>query len=1014
MKPWRILMRSGQWFLLVLLTSGSPLPAQSSIWRRELSPTSAHLWNIAATETTAIAVGGDGVILASPDRGSTWLGRDSGTDRWLTGVGFGAGRWLAVGDRGTVLASDDDGLTWRPQVSGTATRLNAVVYGAGRWVAVGEEGTVLTSVDGGVTWRGVRLPGVGFLRALTFGRGLFLLGGQGGALFTTPDGTAFTPVALGSPHNVEAAVITTHGYAVSGSGGLVATASDLSFWTIASGLDATETYRGLAVAADGTVLVAGERSANYGVNSDEGPGFFVTALLSDGTNPIAVGSGGGIARVTVGFGVSIAQTEVGEPSYSAIPIQAVYSEPLTLWARLGGWPTGATYQWFLDELPLPAETNSTLTRPRLRPADAGLYRVRVTLPGGPYEAGREVRVVPAGRPELGEREFQPELTGAPTHLVPLPNGKLLIAAPMVFRSGPDSYYGLARLRADGSVDSGFRPEIALEPPRSIERLVVDESGRIYVAGTLAVAGAPAVTNLVRLHENGSWDPTFTLDPVIKGVRQPIAAPGGGVYVLAWRGQPGDEVVRLRPDGQLDPGFTPSRATGLIGIDAMSRLLVSKPYPTGGYTVVRLLPDGGIDSSYALQPLATYALSVFRPERIVGCDVFGMLGVSNRWGNELRAFHLDESGHDLVGSTAAPVASTLFRHDSYVFRSDGGLWISYDDPQRGEHVLRSYRPDWVREAGHYATLMDGAPARLVGVGQEGELYLSSWYSVERTQGRNQALTRVRPMIGTPGRLTNLSVRARATADAPLIVGFVTLGSGSTQVLVRGIGPALAEYEVPDPMPDPRLRLVQDGRTVGENDQWPAVLAPTFVRAGAFPLAPGSADAALEAELPAGVYTAVITPAPRGASGTVLAELYDLRHTSDDSARFINASARGPVGPNSPLIVGFAISGDVPATVLIRGVGPTLSEYGVLDSLPDTHLTLYRGQAARWENAGWDVKNPTLTDSKAGTGAFALAAGSRDAAMRVTAPPGVYTAVLWAGSSSSLGGTALIEVYEAPPP
>jgi hypothetical protein len=1005
MKPWRILMQSGQWFLLVLLICGSPLPGQSSIWRRELSPTSTHLWGIAATETTMIVVGDEGVIIGSLDGGSTWLNRDSGTNRWLTGVGHGAGRWLAVGDEGTILSSDDDGLTWRPQLSGTTTRLNAVVYGAGRWVAIGEQGMVLTSVDGGVTWRGVRLQGAGFLRALTFGRSLFLLGGQGGALFTTPDGTTFTLVTLGSTDDVEAAVITTHGYAVSGSGGLVATASDLGFWTIASGLDATETYRGLAVAADGTVLVAGERSAAFGRVSNAGPGFLVTALLSDGTTPIAVGSGGGVARVTVGVHVTIEQNETGGHGYHWIPIQAIYGEPLTLWARIGGWPTGATYQWFLDDLPLPAETNRTLKKPHLRPGDAGLYRVRVNAAEGLLEAWREVRVVPAGRPELGEREFQPELTEAPTHLVPLPNGKLLIAAPMVFRSEHDSYYGLAKLQADGSVDPGFRPGIALEPPTSIDRLVVDDRGRIYVAGRLAVTGGAAVPNLVRLHENGTLDPTFELDPEIKGARQPIMAPGGGVYVLASRGQPFDEVVRLRPDGQVDPVFAPSHATRLIGVDAKSRLLVLKPYPTGGYTAARLFADGRTDASYALHQLATYYLSVFRAERIVGCDLFGIVGQSTKSWIELRAYHLDESGTEVASKKVASGAA---------FRPDGGLWISYDDALRSEHVLRSYRPDWVREPGHYATLADGAPAGLLGIGQEGELYLSSWYNVERAQGRNQALTRVRPIIGVPGRLTNLSVRAHATADAPLIVGFVTLGSGSTQVLVRGIGPALAEYDVPNPMPDPRLRLVQDGSTVAENDQWPAVLAPTFVRAGAFPLEPGSADAAVEAELPAGIYTAVITSAPGGASGTVLAELYDLGQPSDDTARFINASARGPVGPNSPLIVGFAISGDVPATVLIRGVGPTLSEYGVKDSLPATHLTLYRGQQARWENAGWDVKNPTLTDSKAGTGAFALAAGSQDAAMRVTLPPGAYTAVLWPGASSSTGGTALIEVYETPPP
>src|SRR5207247_10873485 len=56
---------------------------------------------------------------------------------------------------------------------------------------------------------------------------------------------------------------------------------------------------------------------------------------------------------------------------------------------------------------------------------------------------------------------------------------------------------------------------------------------------------------------------------------------------------------------------------------------------------------------------------------------------------------------------------------------------------------------------------------------------------------------------PGRLVNLSVRGSArSAAAPLIVGFSVTG-GSKQLLIRGIGPALAGFGVGGALPDPRL-------------------------------------------------------------------------------------------------------------------------------------------------------------------------------------------------------------------
>jgi hypothetical protein len=111
-----------------------------------------------------------------------------------------------------------------------------------------------------------------------------------------------------------------------------------------------------------------------------------------------------------------------------------------------------------------------------------------------------------------------------------------------------------------------------------------------------------------------------------------------------------------------------------------------------------------------------------------------------------------------------------------------------------------------------------------------------------------------------------------------VGFVVSGSLPKAVLIRGIGPALGGFGVPDTMADPQLILYRDGVAVARNLDWgltedPGSVAAAAAAVGAFPLAAGSRDAAILVNLYSGAYTVEIAP-QTGAGGQVLAEVYEL--------------------------------------------------------------------------------------------------------------------------------------------
>lgn len=128
---------------------------------------------------------------------------------------------------------------------------------------------------------------------------------------------------------------------------------------------------------------------------------------------------------------------------------------------------------------------------------------------------------------------------------------------------------------------------------------------------------------------------------------------------------------------------------------------------------------------------------------------------------------------------------------------------------------------------------------------------------------------------PGNVVNVSVRAPVTATGvPIIPGFV-VSDGPVRVLVRVVGPRLADLGVSDPVADPRFELIdqQTGQPVAANDNWSgADVAAAAASVSAFSLPVGSKDAALIVTLPPGQYT--VLARATGADGTGLAEVWKL--------------------------------------------------------------------------------------------------------------------------------------------
>lgn len=150
---------------------------------------------------------------------------------------------------------------------------------------------------------------------------------------------------------------------------------------------------------------------------------------------------------------------------------------------------------------------------------------------------------------------------------------------------------------------------------------------------------------------------------------------------------------------------------------------------------------------------------------------------------------------------------------------------------------------------------------------------------------------------------------------------------------------------------------------------------------------------------------------GAPSTVPPPAAGQRTATD---RLINLSNRAFVGSGqNTMISGFVISGAQSRQLLIRAVGPALAGFGVESPLADPSFRVINAAGTPIaSNDNWE-SDPNANAIRSATtlvGAFALPAGSKDAATLVTLPAGSYTVLVTGVGGAS--GTALLEVYELP--
>jgi CSLREA domain-containing protein len=253
-----------------------------------------------------------------------------------------------------------------------------------------------------------------------------------------------------------------------------------------------------------------------------------------------------------------------------------------------------------------------------------------------------------------------------------------------------------------------------------------------------------------------------------------------------------------------------------------------------------------------------------------------------------------------------------------------------------------------------------------------------------------------------RFLNISTRLRVqTGDNVLIGGFIIDGTEPKEVIVRAIGPSLGAFGVAEPLANPILELhYSDGTTIVTNNNWRDDQESEIMATG---LAPNDdLESALVATLDPGPYTAIVRGV-NGGTGVGLVETYDLDQSVDSA--LANISTRGLVETGDNVMIGGIIVGPEEAasgSILLRGIGPSLSNFGIANPLADPMLELRDSNGALVvANNNWKSTQQAAIEA---TGLQPT--NDLEAAILSTLASGSYTAIV-----SGVGGTAGIGLIEA---
>lgn len=264
-----------------------------------------------------------------------------------------------------------------------------------------------------------------------------------------------------------------------------------------------------------------------------------------------------------------------------------------------------------------------------------------------------------------------------------PDGKVLVCGS--FNKVNDiTMPNLARLMPDGSLDTTFNPGGA-GPDGTVHDAALQTDGKIVIGGSFNTYNGTARQYLARLNADGTLDSGFTTgtgpDSVVYAVQ---VQPNGRVLIggefASYNGTPRNHIARLNTDGMLDNTFDPGTGTtdavAAIALQADGKVVVGGIFThfdgVARACLARLKPNGSLDTSFTGGTEAFGRVEALVVEPTGKLVVGGFFRSCNGVGRSRVARFTTTGAVDLTFNTGS--SGTISQVTSLALQADGKVLI----------------------------------------------------------------------------------------------------------------------------------------------------------------------------------------------------------------------------------------------------------------------------------------------------------------------------------------------------
>ena len=174
--------------------------------------------------------------------------------------------------------------------------------------------------------------------------------------------------------------------------------------------------------------------------------------------------------------------------------------------------------------------------------------------------------------------------------------------------------GIARLNADGTLDTTFSPITGVDAYSGVLDIIIQSDGKILIGGKFSTYDGVSRNGIARLNADGTLDTTFDPGSGASDVYSMQLQSDGKILIGGdfgtVNGVSRDKIARLNSDGSLDTTFDPGTGADdwnpvrAVSLQTDGKILIGGNFDeyngTSRHKIARLNADGSLDTTFVPQ------------------------------------------------------------------------------------------------------------------------------------------------------------------------------------------------------------------------------------------------------------------------------------------------------------------------------------------------------------------------------------------------------------------------------